>query len=134
MTLAEEPHAQNFGGFICFFILSSMITQLISSQLELPVILTMSLPHLGSIISVNYLWLLVLIPYLSASVRRLHDIDKSGWNFYGSLSLSLTLFCGSYGIAKKALKALINLAKAQFSTLKTPSTLRFVGGCLSQIS
>ncbi|MDE6464569.1 MAG: DUF805 domain-containing protein [Muribaculaceae bacterium] len=41
------------------------------------------------------LWLLTFVPYLSLSVRRLHDIGRSGkwlWLFYGA-PIGLTLIC-----------------------------------------
>jgi len=38
----------------------------------------------GGIICVVF-WLGMIVPYLAAIVRRLHDIGKSGWNYFMSL-------------------------------------------------
>ncbi len=47
------------------------------------ILLALALIGLFSFIPVDKIWniynLLVSIPYLTLSIRRLHDIDKSGW-------------------------------------------------------
>lgn len=66
-----------------YFVLFSSIISIIL----LLVSLSMNIPHLGNIYS-----LVVAIPTLAVGVRRMHDVDKSGW-FILIPFYNLILFC-----------------------------------------
>ena len=59
----------------------------------------------GSVILMMLFWLALLIPTIAVQVRRLHDINRSGWwvgGFYLLYLLYFVLIIGAFGSAMEA--------------------------------
>jgi len=67
--------------------------------------------EIGVIILMAALWLPLLIPSLAVSVRRFHDIGKSGWWFLVCLSRLLARLFGLFLCVLMTIKARIDLVK-----------------------
>lgn len=69
----------NFSGRSCrsaywFWILFTFIVSIVANILDMALMAAIGLPILGLIWS-----LAIILPSIAVGVRRLHDIDKSGW-------------------------------------------------------
>ena len=78
-----EPIDQNFGIIIFFYFLITIILNIADySFLGYDPMDATSIAVSSSIFQI-----LCLIPSLSVTVRRLHDVNKSGWNILWSLTV-----------------------------------------------
>ena len=69
----------NFSGRACrsaywFWILFTFIVSVVANIIDVALLAALGLPILGLIWS-----LAVILPSIAVGVRRLHDLDKSGW-------------------------------------------------------
>ena len=62
------------------FLVLSILVLIIIGTIVGPLIVNPSTGEMQSLNSLTAIWeLIVFIPYISLTVRRLHDVDKSGW-------------------------------------------------------
>ena len=74
--------------YISFYLVSSII----DIVLDLPIF--MDMPHVNTVIILFYM--VIFIPNISVTVRRLHDFNISGWVYFFYIVSILLIICFSF--------------------------------------